>query len=667
MHLNCPHCRNPIELVEQPPEEVVCPCCGSTFRLDTEATVSWRPSQRLIGRFEIVGTLGVGAFGTVFRARDPELDRTVAIKIPRTGNIGTAADVDRFLREARSAAQLRHPWIVAVHEVGQHDGTPYIVSDYVNGVTLSDWLTAYKPTFRESARLVAEIAVAIHVAHEHGVVHRDVKPSNILIDPAGNPHVVDFGLAKREAGEITMTLDGQVLGTPAFMSPEQAEGGSHRVDGRSDVYSLGVILYLLLTGELPFRGTQRMLIHQVIHDDPRPPRKLNDRIPRDLETIALKAMAKEPGKRYATARELADDLSRWTANEPIHARPAGRIEKGMRWCRRNPYRAALALALIVGTVTSTTLAFYGRAQASRVKAQVVAAQRERERAERLLYISETNLMYRDYENGDMAQVRRRLSELIPSSPDRTDYRGFEWSFMEASCKQELRTFLGHTGGVTCVAAARDGRRLATGGKDGSVRLWDVATARELAHFEGVRGWTRSVAFSPDGNLLATACHNNPVRLWDVASGHQLATLPGDGAISVAFSPDGRRLATGGDPAQLWDVGTYRELATLRPRDPRTPPQSMFDDVVWSVAFSPDGNRLATGCHDNAVRLWDVASGHQLATLRGRSAHSECVAFAPNGHQLATAGLAGTWVWDLATGRELAHLRSNVPMVLPQPQ
>src|SRR5262249_30574227 len=208
----------------------------------------------------------------------------------------------------------------------QVEATRNRVSYVVEGVTSADRLTGRRPAPAESARLLADVAEALQYAHEQGVVHRDVKPSNVMLDAEGRPHVMDFGLAKRAAGEITMTVEGQVLGTPAYMSPEQARGDAHKVDGRSDVSSLGVVLYQLLTGELPFRGTQRMLLHQVLHDEPRPPRRLNDRIPRDPETICLKAMAKEPGRRYQSAGDLAADLRRYLAGEPIRARPVGRGE-----------------------------------------------------------------------------------------------------------------------------------------------------------------------------------------------------------------------------------------------------------------------------------------------------------------------------------------------------
>lgn len=335
------------------PSDLTCTSDSHEFRLDSTVQSGFLDARRF-SHYELVSPIGEGQFGTVWRAKDLRLNRVVALKLPHLSDFDERRRT-LFLREARAAAVLEHPNIVQVYGVEQDGDQPGIISQFIEGTTLFHQLQGQRPVFDESARIIAIVADAVHHAHEAGVIHRDLKPSNILMDTEGQPHVSDFGLAKWSEDHSLLTNPGLVLGTPAYMSPEQARGDSYLVDRRSDVYSLGVLLYELLTGKPPFEGNSTLLLHQIQSQDPRAPRSLDKTISLDLETICLKCLAKLPDDRYATARELAADLQRFLANEPITARSVSLAERCARWTRRNPIVAALVAVSVLSTITAAGL------------------------------------------------------------------------------------------------------------------------------------------------------------------------------------------------------------------------------------------------------------------------------------------------------------------------
>jgi hypothetical protein len=354
-------------------KSVRCKHCGHSFvaqatidgaAADTRSgtPTSAEPATALptVGRFQIRSRLGAGAFGIVYRAFDPQLDREVALKVPNAGVLDSPKRVERFLREAKAAANLRHPHIVPVFDAGKDGDKYFIASAFIAGKKLADTIEEDGIAFERAARLVRELAEALAYAHQERIVHRDVKPDNIMLDAEDRVHLMDFGLAARQDDESKLTNDGAVMGTPSYMAPEQAKGQLGDAAPPADQYSAGIVLYELLTGKTPFEGPPAIVIHNQIHTPPEPPTKFRPGIPRDLETICLKALAKAPADRYPTCQEMADDLRRWLDGEPISARRLSNRERLVRWAKKNKTVAGLTLAvaasLLIGVIGSVGFA-----------------------------------------------------------------------------------------------------------------------------------------------------------------------------------------------------------------------------------------------------------------------------------------------------------------------
>jgi WD40 repeat protein len=636
--------------------------------------------------YELLRELGHGGMGVVYLARQFGLGRLVALKmLPAEAQTSTAA-LARFRTEAEAVGRLQHPNIVQVYEVGEADGRPYLALEYVEGTSLTHHLAGKPLPARQAAELVWTLARAMQTAHASGVIHRDLKPANILLAVAGRqlsvvseeqgpssplttdnwqltttPKITDFGLAKLLDRTVGQTQSGAVLGTPPYMAPEQAASKSQDIGPATDVYALGAILYETLTGRPPFQGeTPLETLQQVVAEEPVAPSRLRPKLPPDLETICLKCLQKESARRYASAAALTDDLQRWLEGRPIRGRRTGLLGRAGRWCRRNPTLAAAVAAaslfLVAGTLVSSLLAVHAREAAGRADEEAARARAAKLFSDYRAYVSEMKLASLDWEAGHTSMVTQRLREQQPLSPDAPELRGFEWYYLQRRCQLELRTLVGDTDRLFCVAFSPDGRLLASAGQDGTVKLWDAATCQEVCPLPGHKGIVSGVAFSLDGKL-ASAGQDQTVRLWDPATRRQLREFRGHTGtiVAVAFSPDGRQLASGGGDrtVKVWDVATGRPVRNLEGHT----------NWVGGVAFSPDGKQLASGSGDHTVRLWDLATGRPVRKLEGHAGPVRGVAFSPDGTQLASAGEDQTvTVWDVATGQENRRLQRQMGAV-----
>lgn len=666
---------------------------------------------RRFGDYLLVRKLGQGGMGVVYEARQLSLNRTVALKMIRAGEFADAEERLRFQNEVETVSRLDHPGIVPIMEVGAVGDQRYYSMKLVAGGNLAEQLGRYTGDFKATALLMIGVAEAVHHAHQRGVLHRDLKPANILIDADGRPHVSDFGLAKWSGKEGTITVSGEIMGSPAYMAPEQASGDRAAITTATDVYGLGAVLYTVLAGRPPFVGESVLdTLDQVRDRVPDSATKSNPRVPRDLDLICRTCLEKDPRRRYSSAIALAEDLGRWLAGRPIAARRVGVITRSWMWCKRRPGLAALTAALIVALAGG----FFGvasqwrRAQnnfqlASRANADLKTANTGLRRTQavlrRTLYAAHMNLVQNAWESNSIGRVRDLLDQARPA-PDEFDRRGFEWYYWQRLSQTELHTFKGletdlapvtfspdgrwvaaadklglikawdcvtgkevlsikaHPAAIRSLAFSPSGKQIVSAGLDHRAKIWDVATRALKLEFAGHGGPITCAAYSPDGLRIVTSSWDKTAKVWDAASGKVWLTLEGHSARlrAVAFSPDGRKIATGSfdHTIKIWDASRGANLYTLKGHT----------DVVGGLAFSADSRRLASASNDRTIRVWDVPTGALELTLKGHTNWVHGVAFSPDGRRLASAGWDRTVrLWDAVKGDELLSFKGHTDNVM----
>lgn len=700
----CPGCQRSLRVSPRlAGRDATCPSCGTVFPVETlracasptgtavavpetareDSQQKERAStaaSRDLGRFQLIEVLGQGNFGRVYRAYDPQLDHMVALKVPTFGSDETGK-VQRFLTEAKAAARLRHPNIVPVFECGRIGPALYISSQFIAGTTLAKYIETHQLDFRQTAKLVAAIARALAYAHQQGVVHRDVKPHNVMLDERGEPQVMDFGLAKRIDEDSALTTDSSILGTPAYMSPEQARGDSARAGPASDQYSVGVMLYEMLTGRRPFVGPPHLVVAHVAHRDPPPPRAVRPDIPPDLEAVCLKAMRKEPAARYPDAADMADDLHRWLGGVAINARRMGPLETVLHWRRRNPLVAHLVIAIVLVATTAFLAVSIALAQVIHQRQEAIEARRSAESAraeaersamleQKQRGLAEQNLteahQQRTFAQQQAELARERLEQLKEEIRQReiSDKDAAEQRARAEAAEQQgkLGRYLYLIDQISRSADERpDIARQSLADCESQYRSWEWAflaasTQHDVWNLPPPAGQITDVSAGADSDRIAVCQARGPVLLYGPPDGEpavQPTALSAEAAWSLLL-PGAQRLLCGGkEPGMtLWDV----------PGTAKTAPALPIQHVIAVAALAPDGKSAATCAspqdlpaqQDQAIRVWDLTTGRVVRKLDGSGAPVTALAFNLTGELLASGDVNGNVsVREFASGRSVS--------------
>ncbi len=635
---------------------------GDAARIETSSLVS--PAPRVEG-YHLIREIHRGGQGVVYEAFQEATRRRVALKVLLGGPFAGRASKRRFEREVELAASLRHTNIVTIHDSGIASGNYYFAMDYLEGQRLHDYTSRNDLSVEQKLRLFVRVCDAVAHAHQRGVIHRDLKPSNILVDSDGEPHVLDFGLAKQiedddsQAARTIVSMDGHVLGTLAYMSPEQTRGNADGIDVRTDVYSLGVILYELLTGEFPYPvdGQLTEVFQNITDTLPAPPsawaRRQGrgdstsggfSRIDHDLESIVLTTLAKEPERRYQSTAHLRQDLQHYLAGEPIDAKRGSSwyvLRKTLRRHRISVGVAASFVVVVLAALVVSTM-FWQRTSEQRDLAREAQSLAEQEAASALrqLYANQIASIDGACRSHRIALARHLLNECPPS------LRGWEWRWLHRWSDRSLVTLRGHHTQIASVAFAPDSRRLVTGGLDDAVRIFDALTGEEL-YAKVHTSSTRAAEFSPDGQRILSAERGGILRMADAHTGAVLWESQTDGSdlTDASFSPDGRWICSGDTAGtlSLLDAEKGEQILSWR----------AHDEAVRSVDVSPDGRQIVTGGEDAVAKSWDVATGELQHTFCGHDDKVTSAVFSPVGPLIATCAEDGTVrLWSTETGAAL---------------